>query len=95
MKKYSDLLANSIKSSGLKLDKICTLIGDITGNELTKHYLSKLQNGKTSPASDKLNDALANVLNIDPIELKAAAYLEKIPPEVLKRLNRPDKKEVI
>ncbi|MCP3808435.1 hypothetical protein PPOLYM_03500 [Paenibacillus polymyxa] len=94
MQKYSELLANAIKKSGLKLDKICSLVGDITGNVLTKHYLSKLQNGKTSPASDKLNDALATVLGVNPIELKASAYYEKIPHEILDHLNSIAAKEV-
>lgn len=87
-KKYADLLSDAISFSGLKLDKIAALVKEITGSRPAKAYLSRLQNGKGNPASDQLNDALAQILNIDPIELKAAAYREKIPPEVLKILQQ-------
>ncbi|MER2107439.1 MAG: hypothetical protein ABS949_10920 [Solibacillus sp.] len=58
---------------------------------MDKSYLSKLQNNKIPPASDKVNEAIANLLCIDPLELKAAAYVEKIPNDVLEKiLNKKD-----
>lgn len=88
MEAYSNLLRKSIEESGLKLTKICEKVGLITGTTPTVHYLSRLQNRKTPPAGDKLNEALAEVLNIDPLELKTAAYKEKIPVDVLEKLQK-------
>jgi hypothetical protein len=87
MVNYAGILSKAIDESGLKLGKIAELVGGITGNKPAKHYLSRLQNGKTPPASDRMNDALAEVLSIDPLELKAAAYCEKIPDDVLEKLK--------
>lgn len=87
MRRYRDLLTEAIDNSGLKLSKLSELIGKRMDSPPSVHYLSRLKNGKTVPAADKLNDALAEVLEIDPIDLKAAAYREKIPPEVLERLG--------
>lgn len=82
---YTKLLQKLISESGLSLSRICKLLQE-KGLKTEKSYLSKLQNGKISPASDMMNTALAEVLSADPVELMAAAYREKIPPEVLKRL---------
>jgi transcriptional regulator with XRE-family HTH domain len=87
MVKYAEILLKAINDSGLKLNKIAELIEDITGSKPTKEYLSRLQNGRTPPAGDELNNALAKVLGIDPLELKVAAYREKIPSEVLEKLK--------
>lgn len=84
---YSKLLSNAIKESGLKLDEISELVGELINNRPTIGYLSRLKNGKVPPAGDKLNDALAQVLGVDPVELKAAAYREKISPDILKKLS--------
>jgi transcriptional regulator with XRE-family HTH domain len=84
---YAETLSIAINESGLKLNKIAELIEDITGSKPTKEYLSRLQNGRIPPAGDKLNGALALVLGIEPIELKAAAYREKIPEDVLEKLK--------
>lgn len=86
MNKYSELISDAINKSGLKLNKIAELVETITGNRPTKEYLSRLQNGRVPPGGDRLNDALAEVLNIDPLYLKAAAYQVKIPEEVLEKL---------
>lgn len=90
MELYSSILRKAIEESGLKLNKICEKVGSIVGTTPSVHYLSRLQNGKTSPAGDSLNEALAKVLGIDPIELKTAAYREKIPVEVLANLIKTD-----
>jgi transcriptional regulator with XRE-family HTH domain len=87
MRRYSDILSEAIEKSGLKLYKICEKVGDIVGNSPSIHYISRLQNGKNPPAGDELNQALATVLEIDPIEFKAAAYLEKIPDDVLEKIK--------
>ena len=84
---YSMKLAKAIDESGLKLIKIAERAGKICGSAPSVAYLSRVQNGKTSPASDSLNDALAEVLGIDPIELKIAAYREKLPADVLEKLQ--------
>lgn len=85
--KYDELLKKSIQDSNLRLNDISRKIGCITGKEPTRYYLSRLQNGKVRPAGDDFNEALAKVLNIDPIGLQTAAYREKIPANVLKRLE--------
>jgi len=83
--KYSTLLKNSIEKERLTLGEIEEKL-KIFGQKTNKAYISKLQNGKLPPAGDKLNNALAVVLKIDPVDLKAAAYLEKISAEVLERM---------
>lgn len=83
--KYSTMLKTAINKADLTLSQIsCQL--DAHGLRATKSYLSKLQNGKLPPAGDKLNESLALILGLDPVELKAAAYKEKIPKDVLELL---------
>jgi transcriptional regulator with XRE-family HTH domain len=84
--RYADLLKESITKADLSLPQISRRLKKC-GTSADKVYLSKLQNGKLPPARDKLNDALAEVLGINPIEFKAAAYAEKIPPEILLKLK--------
>lgn len=86
---YSQLLARSIEKSGLSLEEISYEVEKLIGSGPTKEYLSRLKNGRISPASDKLNDALAKVLGMDLIEFKTAAYREKIPRDILKNLQHP------
>ncbi|MED4353630.1 XRE family transcriptional regulator [Schinkia azotoformans] len=87
MESYSELIKNGISKSGHSLSQITKLLKQMDV-QVNRGYISKLQNSKSAPASDKVNDALAYVLKIDPIKLKAAAYREKIPPEVLKILQQ-------
>lgn len=82
---YSQMVKESISLTELSLSQISEKLREY-GINSDKGYLSKLQTNSKPPASDKFNEALAMVLGIDPIELKVAAYREKIPPEVLKRL---------
>lgn len=84
--KYSVMLSDAIEESGLKLTKIAEKVGEICGNKPTMHYLSRLKNGRNPPAGDDLNVALAMVLGIDSTELRAAAFREKIPNDVLQKL---------
>ncbi|MEH7108229.1 XRE family transcriptional regulator [Bacillus sp. JJ1764] len=83
---YSELLKSAIINADLSLAQISRRLKRI-GFKADKGYLSKLQNGKTAPAGDRLNEGLALILNVDPLELKAAAYREKIPTEVLQKLR--------
>ncbi|MFF2016208.1 XRE family transcriptional regulator [Paenibacillus sp. NPDC058177] len=83
--RYSLILKESIKGKKVSLSKLTALIKE-HGVNTNKAYISKLQNGKLPPAGDKLNNALATALEIDPAKLKAAAYIEKIPTDVLKEL---------
>jgi transcriptional regulator with XRE-family HTH domain len=83
---YSMLLRKAISKSDLSLSQISRRL-EVEGINATKTYLSKLQSGKKPPASDKLNDALALVLGIDPLTLRVSAYKEKIPQEVIEHLR--------
>lgn len=87
MKTYVEILSAAINESGLKLFKVAEIVEKHTGNRPTIEYLSRLKNGKNPPGGDELNDALAKVLGIDPLELKVAAYREKIPEDVLERIR--------
>ncbi|MEK4141119.1 XRE family transcriptional regulator [Paenibacillus sp. FSL M7-0547] len=84
---YKDILEEAFKRKKLTLRKAIILLKENSNVELNYSYLSKLRSGNRSPASDKVNDALAQILEIDPIELKVAAYREKIPAEVLEHIN--------
>ncbi|KAB2334296.1 XRE family transcriptional regulator [Bacillus mesophilum] len=83
---YSEMLRFAIFSNQKSLEDIAMDLRQY-GFKTNKSQLSKLQNGKILPASNKMNDALAEILNIDSLELKAAAYKEKIPPEILNKIK--------
>lgn len=83
---YSTILKNAISKIDLSLTQICNRL-ESYGLKTNKAHLSKLQNGKLPPAGDRLNEALAIVLGIDPVVLKTAAYKEKIPADVLEKLK--------
>ncbi|WP_342556645.1 XRE family transcriptional regulator [Lysinibacillus sp. FSL P4-0201] len=83
--KYSDILRKSIIESDLSLAQITRRL-EKKGVNIDKSYLSKLQNGKINPAGERINDAISEVLGIDKLELKVAAYREKIPKDVLEKL---------
>lgn len=78
---YADLLRTYIKKSRLTLDEISLKLKQ-QGIAATKPYLSKLQNGKTPPASEKLNHALADITGGDTQKLQLAAFIEKAPEEI-------------
>lgn len=85
--RYFEILNDSIKRTNLSLSEITKMLEE---NEvkIDRSYLSKLSSGNKAPASDRINEALAKVLKIDPLELKAAAYREKIPDDVLNKLGK-------
>lgn len=89
--KYTDMIERGLEDKSLNLRKTADLITEKSGLKVDHSYLSKLKNGSKPPASDKLNDALAEILGLDPIELKAAGYREKIPADVLKQLQTSEK----
>lgn len=86
-KKYHEVLRGYIKESGMSLSEIGEKLKE--GHEfwIDKSYLSKLQNGKAGPATEKLNRAIAAVLQRDPEPLLDAAYYEKAPEELKERLD--------
>lgn len=79
------MLSFLIKTSGKNLREIANKCR-LHGVTVDASYLSKLQTGKKPPASDKLNKVFAIVLNGDYEALTIAAYREKIPANVLKKL---------
>jgi len=83
--KYTEILKANIMASDLSLAQIARRL-EKNGINIDKSYLSKLQNGKIPPAGERINDAIAEVLGIDKLELKVAAYREKIPQDVLEKL---------
>lgn len=83
--RYTEILKANIMASDLSLSQIARRL-EKNGINIDKSYLSKLQNGKIPPAGERINDAIAEVLGIDKLELKVAAYREKIPPDVLEKL---------
>ena len=83
--RYTEILKANIMASDLSLSQIARRL-EKKGINIDKSYLSKLQNGKIPPAGERINDAIAEVLGIDKLELKVAAYREKIPKDVLEKL---------
>lgn len=84
--RYCDMLRTGITTVDLSLSQICRRLKQ-KGVNANKSYLSKLQRGSCPPASDKLNEVLSEVLGIDSVEFKTAAYIEKLPPEVVERIK--------
>lgn len=82
---YSDFLAKTIKESGYSLRNIATLCEKKYNVPITASYLSKLQNGGQTPASEKVNEAIAKVCRINPDDLLFEAELERAP-EMIKEL---------
>lgn len=78
---YAELIRDYIKKSFLTLDQISEKI-EGKGLTASKQYLSKLQNGKTPPASEKMNRAIAEITGGDPEQLVLAAYIDKAPDEI-------------
>ncbi|AOK91971.1 hypothetical protein [Paenibacillus polymyxa] len=78
---YAKLLKRGIALKGLSLSQICFQLAkrDIW---LDRALISKLQNGKLPPAKDQVNVALAEIIGIDPVELRLAAAREVIDPEL-------------
>lgn len=84
---YSELLNEALEKRRISLRDVAEEVERTSEIKIDYSYLSKLKSGNKPPASDKVNHALAIVLGIDPMELKEAAYREKIPADVLERIN--------
>lgn len=84
--KYHRILEKYISDSGLSLREIARQCLE-KGLDIDHSYISKLKRNVMPPASDKVNKVLAEVLGSDPEALVDAAYREKIPANVLKRLT--------
>lgn len=80
---YSELLSSYIKQSKMSLSEISDKLKE-KGFSTDKGYLSKLQNGKIPPAGEKLNLALADILNGNAKRLEFSAYVEKAPDDLTK-----------
>jgi repressor LexA len=84
--KYHELLTSCIAKSGISLREIARRCGE-KGLKVDYSYISKLKHNAMPPASDKVNEILANVLDADPDLLILAAYRSRIPGKVLKMLS--------
>lgn len=83
---YADLLKLYIEQSRYTLDELSELLNK-KHVSASKQYLSKLQNGRTPPASDELNRAIAEITGGDAEALVTAAYTEKAPEEIKESLQ--------
>lgn len=80
---YSNFLSNTIKNSGYSLRDIASLCEKKYNVKITASYLSKLQKeSNQSPASEKVNIAIAKVCKINPDDLLFEADLERAPESV-------------
>lgn len=82
---YHKILRKAVQESGLSMREICRRCTD-QGVKVSQGYLSQLCRDGSSPASEKVNNILAKVLNIDADKLLVAAYREKVPAAVLEKL---------
>ncbi|MCM3131839.1 XRE family transcriptional regulator [Paenibacillus polysaccharolyticus] len=83
---YAQLLSLSIQKADLSLAQICRRL-EKKGFYLDRGTLSKMKNGKLPPAKDDLNILLAEVLDIDPKDLRIAAAKETIPKPLYKLIR--------
>lgn len=84
---YSDFLADTIKNSKKSLRQISMECKNKYDVKVTASYLSKLQTGGQTPASDNVNIAVAKVCGINPDDLLFEANLERAPEDVKKLVN--------
>ncbi len=84
---YSDFLADIIKNSKKSLRQISLECKNKYDVKVTASYLSKLQTGGQTPASDNVNIAVAKVCGVNPDDLLFEANLERAPEDVKKLVN--------
>lgn len=84
---YSEFLGETIKNSGKSLRQIAMECKNQYNVKITASYLSKLQTGGQTPASDKVNIAVAKVCKINPDDLLFEAYFERSPEIVKETIN--------
>lgn len=75
---YKNVLSEMVEKSGLTLREIAEKCKEYHV-KIDPSYISKLQTGKQSPASEDINIALAKVCAGDPEYLLFEAYMEKAP----------------
>lgn len=85
---YSEFLSKIIKESGYSLRKIASLCERKYNVPITASYLSKLQKGTQTPASDKVNIAIAKVCETNPDDLLFEADFERAPESVKQLVNQ-------
>ena len=79
---YHETLSRIIKNSGLTLRDLSEKCKEEYNLRIDPSYLSKLQSGKQSPASDEVNITIAKVCDADVEELLFEAYMEKAPDSI-------------
>lgn len=79
---YSEFMAETIKKSGYSLRQLAGICERKYNQKITASYLSKLQTGGQTPASDDVNIAIARACGIDPEDILFEARLERAPEEV-------------
>lgn len=84
---YSEFLSKIIKESGHSLRNIATLCEKKCNVTISASYLSKLQKGGQTPASEKVNRAIAKVCRINAEDLIFEADLERAPQSVKDVIN--------
>lgn len=85
---YSTFLSDIIKDSGKSLRQISLECKNKYNVTATASYISKLQTGSQTPASDKVNIAIAKVCKINPEDLIFEAYFERSPEIVKDTINK-------
>jgi len=75
---YHELLASMIEKSNMTLKEIAAACRK-KGVRIDPSYISKLQSGNYSPASEEINRALAAVFGENPNDLLFSAYIQKAP----------------
>jgi ribosome-binding protein aMBF1 (putative translation factor) len=83
---YQTMLKSGIEKKGLSLTQVSFRLAkhDIC---LDKSVLSKMQNGKLPPAKDEINIALAEILDLDPVQFRVAAAKEILPDSLIKLIK--------
>lgn len=84
---YSKFLTEIIKNSKKSLRQISLECKNKYNVKATASYLSKLQTGGQTPASDNVNIAVAKVCGVNPDDLLFEANLERAPEDVKKLVD--------
>jgi SOS-response transcriptional repressor LexA len=88
---YYELFKKYVNDSGLTLGEIADAL-DKHGYNVSKGYISMLQNGKTpNPATAEFNRAFAEITGGDVEYLLTLALIEKAPPEIKEKFIRMNK----
>ncbi|QWU15711.1 hypothetical protein SAMN04487895_12759 [Paenibacillus sophorae] len=90
---YAELIKQGIAAKKMSLGQVCMKLAkkDLW---VDRAILSKLQNGNLPPAKDHINKALAEIIEIDEIELRLAAARELIPSELFELIRSTGNQEI-